>query len=132
MALSLARFNRDEVTVASAGMPPVLIHRAAQNKVDEIALGATPLGTLGVDYAQTKVSVSKGDTVLLMSDGFPELQNADGQQLGYTRATQEFAAAATAKNADGVIAGLRDAAMRWHGDLPPNDDITFVVVRCRA
>lgn len=132
MALSLARFDRQNVTIASAGMPPVLIHRIAENKVDEISLGATPLGTLGVDYKQTRVDVTTGDTILLMSDGFPELQNADGQQLGYQRAMQEFASAATAENADGVIAHLRDAAMRWHGDQPPNDDVTFVVVRCRA
>ncbi|HEX7421270.1 MAG TPA: SpoIIE family protein phosphatase, partial [Thermoanaerobaculia bacterium] len=132
MALSLARFNRQKLTVASAGMPPVLVHRVAEDRVDEISLGATPLGTLGVDYLQTDVNVSPGDTVLLMSDGFPELENKDGQQLGYQNATQAFASAAKAADADAVIADLQQAAKRWHGDQPPNDDVTFVVVRCRA
>jgi hypothetical protein len=45
---------------------------------------------------------------------------------------QEFATAAAAPDADAVIARLEDAAKRWHGDQPPNDDITFVVVRCIA
>ncbi len=130
MALSLARFNRQKLTVAS-GMTPVLVHRVAEDRVDEISLGATPLGTLGVDYLQTDVSVSPGDTVL-MSDGFPELENKDGQQLGYQNATQAFASAAKAADADAVIADLQQAAKRWHGDQPPNDDVTFVVVRCRA
>lgn len=67
-----------------------------------------------------------------MSDGFPELQSADGQQLGYQNATREFAAAAKAPDADGVIASLQQAAKQWHGGQPPNDDVTFVVVRCRA
>ncbi|MGZ7039481.1 MAG: SpoIIE family protein phosphatase, partial [Thermoanaerobaculia bacterium] len=98
----------------------------------EIELPATPLGTLGVEYEQRLVSLSAGDTILLMTDGFPELQNASGQQLGYVAAMKEFETAAAASNAQGVIKGLADAVRRWHGDLPPNDDITFVVVRCRA
>ncbi len=132
MALSLARFDDGRLTVASAGMPPVLIHRAATGKVDEVSVGATPLGTLGVDYEETDVAIGAGDTVLLMSDGLPELQRADGQQLGYAGAVDEFASAAAAASADEVIARLENAATRWHGDQPPNDDITFVVVRCRA
>ena len=132
MALSLARFDGRRMTVATAGMPPLLVHRAADGRVEEVAMNATPLGTLGVEYAEREVPVDRGDTILLMSDGFPELQNGEGQQLGYTAAMQEFASAAIAPTADGVIAGLAAAAKRWHGDQPPNDDITFVVVRCRA
>ncbi|HEX9162063.1 MAG TPA: SpoIIE family protein phosphatase [Thermoanaerobaculia bacterium] len=132
MALSLARFDRNRLTIATAGMPPMLVHRAGDGRIDEITLGATPLGTLGVDYEQTQVNIDAGDTVLLMSDGFPELLSADGRQLGYVLATQEFAAAAAAPAAGDVIAHLAAAAKRWHGDQPPNDDITFVVVRCRA
>ena len=129
MALSLARFEGGKLTVASAGMPPLLVYRKADRSIDEVALPATPLGTLGVDYKETTVDLASGDTVLLMSDGFPELQNSAGQQLGYPGATQEFAAAAAAPTAQGVIDALAAASKRWHGDQPPNDDITFVVVR---
>jgi hypothetical protein len=58
----------------------------------------------------------------------PELQNAAGQQLGYGAAADHFAAA----TADDVIASLAAAAKQWNGDRPPNDDVTFVVVRARA
>jgi serine phosphatase RsbU (regulator of sigma subunit) len=129
MALSLARFEGHSLTLASAGMPPVLIHRAASALVEEIAISATPLGTFGSDYPQESVALESGDTVLLLTDGFPELMNDAGQQLGYTGALEAFAAAAVAEKADGVIAGLAEAARRWHGDAPPNDDVTFVVVR---
>jgi serine phosphatase RsbU (regulator of sigma subunit) len=129
MALSLARFNGRTLTIASAGMPPVLIHRAASSLVDEIAISATPLGTYGSDYPQAEATLESGDTVLFLTDGFPELMNDAGQQLGYTGALEAFVAAAGAANAAGVIAALSDAARRWHGDAPPNDDVTFVVVR---
>ena len=133
MALSLARFEPSQVTVATAGMPPMLVHRAQSNHVEEISIPATPLGTIEVDYLERRVGVAPGDTILLMSDGFPELQSADGQQLGYPLAMQAFAdAAAAAADADAVIASLAAAVSRWHGDQPPNDDITFVVVRAVA
>ncbi|HEY0158941.1 MAG TPA: SpoIIE family protein phosphatase [Thermoanaerobaculia bacterium] len=129
MALSLARFDRRTLTLSSAGMPPVLVHRAAGAYVEEIALSATPLGTFGSDYPQAESALESGDTVLFLTDGFPELMNDSGQQLGYTGALEAFAAAATAQNADEVIAALAATARQWHGDTPPNDDVTFVVVR---
>lgn len=129
MALSLARFEGRRVTVTSAGMPPMLVHRAASGTVEEIALHATPLGTLGTDYEQRILDLAPSDTVLLMSDGFPELMNAEGQQLGYVAAADRFARAAAAPSASEVIRQLGDAVREWHGDSPPNDDVTFVVVR---
>jgi serine phosphatase RsbU (regulator of sigma subunit) len=129
MALSVGRFDGRELTVSSAGMPPVLVHRVATGAVEEIVLNATPLGTYGEDYPQADVKLERGDTVLLLTDGFPELMNDAGQQLGYAGALDAFGAAARAESAQGVIAALSDTARRWHGDTPPHDDVTFVVVR---
>jgi len=129
MALSLARFDALTMTFASAGMPPVLVHRASNGEVDEIALAATPLGTLGTDYQQKDVQLAKGDTVLFLSDGFPELIDDDGHQLGYTAALDLFAIAARESTAQRVIASLANEVDRWRGDSAPNDDVTFVVVR---
>ena len=129
MALQLARLSGREVTLASAGMPPAYIHRRGTDSVEEIAVGATPLGTLGDDYSDTRLELRLGDTMLFLSDGFPELMNASGQQLGYIAAAEAFAQAARASDANGVIASLEQAARNWHGEQPPNDDVTFVVVR---
>ncbi|HEX7191174.1 MAG TPA: SpoIIE family protein phosphatase, partial [Thermoanaerobaculia bacterium] len=131
MALSLARIEGDRVTIASAGMPPLLIHRASTSNVEEIAFSSTPLGTLGSEYAQREVPLNEGDTLLFMTDGFPELTNAFGQQLGYAAAAEAFANVAGG-GAQDVIDGLVARAREWHGDQPPNDDITFVVVRVTA
>jgi len=132
MALLLARFERNRLTVASAGMLPAYVHRARNGKIEEVARGATPLGTLGADYHDVGIDLNAGDTVLFMTDGFPELQNESGQQLGYAAAVDEFAAAAAGATADDVIASLAAAAKRWNGERPPNDDVTFVVVRAKT
>ena len=129
MALSLGRFEKRRLTLASAGMPPVLVHRASTGEVEEISHGATPLGTMGTDYAESTVDLSAGDTVLFLTDGFPELMNEAAQQLGYTATVDAFAEAAKGATADDVIASLAATARVWHGESAPNDDVTFVVVR---
>jgi serine phosphatase RsbU (regulator of sigma subunit) len=132
MALLLARFERARLTVASAGMLPAYVHRKADGRIEEVARGATPLGTLGADYHDVAIDLAAGDTVLFMTDGFPELQNGSGQQLGYSAAVDEFRIAAAGATADDVIASLAAAAKRWNGERPPNDDVTFVVVRAKV
>src|SRR5216684_1719388 len=131
MALLLARFENDRLTVASAGMLPGYVLRQG-GKIEEVARGATPLGTLGADYHDVSIDLAAGDTVLFMTDGFPELQNESGQQLGYAAAIDEFALAAKGATADDEIASLSAAAKRWNGERPPNDDVTFVVVRAKG
>ena len=129
MALALGRLERRTLTFSSAGMPPVLVHRAATNTVDELALSATPLGTLGTTYEEKSVPLHAGDTILFLSDGFPELMNDAGQQLGYAAAADAFGEAAKGSSARDVIDSLAAFSARWHGDAPPNDDVTFVIIR---
>jgi len=129
MALAVARLEVNKLTVASAGMPPVLVHRAATNVVEELSLEATPLGTLGTDYGERTIAIASGDTVLFMSDGLPESANGFGVQLGYTGAAEAFASVAGESSAQRVIDRLVESARAWHGDHPLNDDMTFVAVR---
>jgi len=132
MALSVGRMEPRSLTLSSAGMPPVLVHRAASATVEEVALNATPLGTLGSAYEDRTVALEAGDTVLFLTDGFPELMNDAGQQLGYSAALDAFAEAALESTAASVIEHLAAASARWHGEAAPNDDVTFVVVRTEA
>lgn len=132
MALLLARFERHRLTVASAGMLPGYVHRQGSGGIEEVARGATPLGTLGADYHDVAIDLAAGDTVLFMTDGFPELENESGQQLGYAAAVEAFVTAARGATADDVIASLAAEARRWNGERPPNDDVTFVVVRAKT
>lgn len=64
-----------------------------------------------------------------MTDGFPELLNSEGDPLGYVAVDEQFALHAAGVNSAEVISSLSAAAEAWSGGLPPNDDITFVVVR---
>ena len=79
---------------------------------------------------QWSSSLGPGDTVLLMTDGFPELLNPMGEPLGYERVRELFEAH-TDSSPDGITSALARAANKWSGDSAPNDDITFLVLRAR-
>jgi serine phosphatase RsbU (regulator of sigma subunit) len=130
MALTLARFRHGTVEIAAAGMPPVLIHRAASGTIEDVAIEAPPLGTLPFTYSQRSVPAAPGDTFLLMTDGFPELIDSSGDPLGYTAAEREFELASH-ESPRGILDRLSAKADEWTGGAPPADDITFVAVKLR-
>ncbi len=122
------------LTIASAGMPPPLIHRAARSTVEEISVPGLPLGTFASVYREHTIGLEAGDTVLMMSDGFPELPDAGGEPLGYARVRDLFAAAVAPRGQQTpreIVAELTAAVSERTGSGPPNDDVTFVVLRVR-
>jgi serine phosphatase RsbU (regulator of sigma subunit) len=131
MAFALARITGTRLEVSSAGMPPLLICRGG-GRVEELALSGLPLGGMAASrYEERTADLAPGDSILLMSDGFPELPNAAGEPIGYERVHQLFAAACGGSPQE-IIHGLARFAAEWHPEAEPADDITFVVLRLRG
>ncbi len=131
MALQVVRLEPDRLSLASAGMPPALVWRRSDGAVDEILLPGLPVGAaFAGDYREVEVPLAAGDLVLLMSDGFPELPNLDGEPLGYDR-VREAVAEAGGRSPQDVVRYLLEVADRWRGDDAPPDDMTFLAVRVR-
>jgi serine phosphatase RsbU (regulator of sigma subunit) len=132
MALTLLRIEERRISCSAAGMPPVLYYSHNERRMQEIELVGMPLGTLAdVSYQHWESELAPGDTVLLMTDGFAELLNRDEETMGYPRVRELFEASAT-KEPEQIIDDLSAAAEAWAGGLPPHDDITFVVLRCKT
>jgi len=133
MAVSLVRIGDGRVTISAAGMPPMLLWEHATKSVHEIALTGTPLGSMAdVAYQEWGTSVAAGDTILLMTDGFPELLNEAREPMGYERVRKLFAeTAAGSGSPQEIISQLSRHAERWNGGRPPEDDITFVVMKVK-
>jgi serine phosphatase RsbU (regulator of sigma subunit) len=130
MGLVVATLDGDRLRVAAAGMPPLLVHRRVNGLVEEIALAGMPLGTLEFDYTEREITLGAGDAVLMMSDGFPELPNPDGEPLGYGRVEELFASVAS-RGSQEIIDALSRFAEEWSGTPTPADDVTFVVLKVR-
>lgn len=129
MALAVARFEGSRLTVASAGMPPVLVQRAASGEVCELSPTGMPLGAMpAAVYAEESLTLEPGDTVLLSSDGFAELLDVNGDPLGYPAAEALFRTAPQGSAQD-VVDHLAQAVADRKGGAAPDDDVTFVVLR---
>ncbi len=129
MAMLLARIEGNKVTFSSAGMPPALIYRAQKQIVEEIRMQALPLGNpSGFEYFKKSAELDMGDTLLLMSDGFPELFNHQKEILDYDKAADIFKSVAD-KSPDEIIRSLLKAADEWKSGVKQEDDITFIVVK---
>ncbi len=132
MAMTLARLKHDTLQLAAAGMPFTLWYHAASAQVEEVELRGMPLGSaLDFPYQTLELQLHPGDALLFMSDGFPELFNPESEILGYDRARTLFEAVAT-RPAKDIIAHLLEVGQAWSHNQPPNDDITFVVIRRQA
>jgi serine phosphatase RsbU (regulator of sigma subunit) len=122
-----------EVTVASAGHPPLLCWDAQTGKFTEIGEGAPPLGTrLDAEYRQERHKVRRGDVLVLYTDGLVETRNGAGQDYGYPRLQKTVGRAATGSSS---VREIRDAILgdlsHFKGDSEQSDDITVVVARVK-
>ncbi len=130
MALALVRLRGHILELVGVGMPPALVYRAATRQVETIPLKGVPLGGPEFLYSKTCVALSAGDTVMLMSDGFPELFNEANETLGYERAVTVFEEVAY-KSPEEIIEHFKDTASTWMNDRAQNDDVTFLVMRVK-
>ncbi len=131
MALTVGRYRDRRFELAAAGMPPALVYRASSGAVDELQCDAPPLGTLAHDYQSVATDLAEGDLVLMMTDGFPELANADGEPLGYEAMGSLFRDIASSSPQQ-ILQAFADEADRWTQGQPPSDDITFLAIRVRT
>lgn len=133
MALMVARIKTDaegvKVLIANAGMPSALVYRAEHGLVEEILMKSMPLGTMAnFPYEERNITLSRGDALILMSDGFPERFNTEDEILGYDVA-QAACASVGGMTAHEIIRHCVNKAEEWAEGAPLNDDMTFVVVK---
>ncbi len=129
MSLMLLKLSGNKLTLSSAGIPPLLIYRKKTNVVEEFKIKGMPLGALNsFPYESKETELDTGDTVLLMTDGLPELFNEEKQSFGYDRVKEVFLQSAKKPVTD-IIKNLITAGEEWRVDHKQNDDITLVAFR---
>jgi len=116
--------------VANAGCITPIIRRV-NGTVEWVEVGGIPLGMgLGARYGYQEVSLSlsKGDLVILTSDGVVEAMTAAEEMFGFDRLEQAVASGSQT-SAEAMLAHLRAAVEAFAGGTEPYDDLTIVVVQ---
>jgi serine phosphatase RsbU (regulator of sigma subunit) len=129
MGLMLVHCRENELEFATAGMPPALIYRRDENRIQRITLKGLPLGSrVDFPYSQQNITLNSGDVVLLMSDGLTELFDKNRQMLGIKKVEQVL------KKSDDCCSGeiverIKQLIDKWTDGNEPDDDITIMVLK---
>ena len=131
MCLNIANIGKDSIQFSSAGMPPAYYYSAEKGELEEILVGALPLGSFpsAIHMMQDVPFKNKGDLLIMMSDGLPEAENVNDEMVGYERTEEEIRSLAT-RSVEEIKDGLVDLCDRWldgHAEL--KDDMTFVIIK---
>jgi serine phosphatase RsbU (regulator of sigma subunit) len=115
-----------KVEYSLAGNGPILHYHASSKKMSQLAMEQFPLGLFAhATFQSCLVKVEPGDILALLTDGLPEVEDANGEQFGLERIGE-----LVARNASGPLADLTEklfAAVRGYGSR--TDDETLVLVR---
>ena len=131
MCLMMLKIKGNELTVSSAAMPPALIYRKKNDALEEILIKGMPLGAMNnFPYDVKESHLEKGDTILLASDGLPELLNGNSEMYGYDRTKSEFHSVGV-KEPEEIIEHMKNSASQWVNGNAPDDDVTFVVIKMK-
>jgi serine phosphatase RsbU (regulator of sigma subunit) len=129
MGMTLLKLKENSFQVAAAGMPPVFIFRSAKNELEELRMKGMPLGSFdNFPYTQMAGKLEPGDSIIMMSDGFPEMFTVLKEQFGFERVRaklQEVGHLSAAR----IIEELNTTTASWIGNQQQDDDITFVVIK---
>lgn len=119
-----------ELTYASAGHHPPLIHRSGDHEVEELARGQTALGVLDdVQFQDHHTVLKAGDAMVLYTDGVTEALSPAGLFYGEERLLDVIKDSEENSRAQEKLDAILESVTAFVGDNPPADDLTLMVVR---
>jgi serine phosphatase RsbU (regulator of sigma subunit) len=129
MGMTVVRIRGGDMETAATGMPPILVYRASTHEVEQVTLKGMPLGAFSdFPFEHRSLQLSARDTVVLMSDGYPERFNQAGETLDLTAVIDLLRKAGT-KSPQEIIDLFLKNGEEWANGGPQNDDMTFVVIK---
>jgi serine phosphatase RsbU (regulator of sigma subunit) len=114
----------------SAGQGPLLVYRAASMTIESYPAHGVPLGVgLSSGYGPPQqILMEPGDILILITDGFFEWENPDGEQFGLERLDTTVRQAEHQPARD-IITSLYSAVLQFANGAEQQDDLTAVIVK---
>jgi serine phosphatase RsbU (regulator of sigma subunit) len=123
-------FDQGLLRVANAGGISPIIKRV-DGSIEWVQVGGLPLGVAGdleFDYQEQRVPLTKGDMIVLISDGVIEAQNAERQMFGFTQFEQAIATGPT-HSPSAMLEHIKNEVATFSAGAEPHDDLTMVIIR---
>jgi sigma-B regulation protein RsbU (phosphoserine phosphatase) len=115
------------IEFVNAGHSPPLLQRA--KGLVSISSTGLPLGLFSeAKYETRAVETSRGDRLLLYTDGVSEARNASGEELGEAR-IEAFLTRSEEQSSESMIKALLEDVKAFRNGVPQHDDITIMALR---
>lgn len=129
MAILKYMKSRQLIQFTNAGHPPPIIWRRGLKTFEELftddpLLGIEPMSI----YHEKQVVVSKGDVIVLYTDGVTEAANEKGERFGKERLFEALLPAME-KTPSEIVDVIVEAAASFAEPKPLRDDVTAMVLR---
>ena len=129
--MTVLKIQKFRMTASAAGMPPFFIYRKNSDSIEDVVLKGMPLGAFhDFQYQQKTLKVEPGDIVLLLTDGYVELFNANREMFDVDAARNVFLDSVK-KNSSDIIGDLLNSADKWLNGYQQTDDITFLLIKIK-
>lgn len=121
--------SRQLIQFTNAGHPPPIVWRRATNQFEELVTADPLLGIEAMSiYHDKHVVVSKGDIVVLYTDGVTEATNTKGERFG-KEGLYETLKKNLDKSPNEIVEAIVDAAASFAEPAVPRDDVTALVLK---
>ncbi len=130
-ALSLILYNQTtgSLSYASAGTQPMLLYRSRSNEYEEILPQGIPVGLdKKADYEESRLSLDKGDFLMLFTDGIPEARNSAGKEYGID-SLKKLALSAREGSAEEMVHEIIEDLDYFHRNSHQWDDQTIFALK---
>jgi serine phosphatase RsbU (regulator of sigma subunit) len=114
----------------SAGHGPLLFYSSVKDLFESYDAQGPPLGLLpNFSYQGPQIlKFAKGDILVLVTDGFIEWANAEGEDFGQNRIVEVIRSYRDLPSAT-IISALQSAVVKFAGPMQQLDDLTALVVK---
>lgn len=129
--LGILDTDRQALRYVNAGHnPPFVVH--GDGTVEALPATGLPIALYpGQPYAEASVVIRPGDLIFFYTDGLIEAENESGDMFGVER-LQALLEQERARDVDGILTHVEDAARRFRGPVEPGDDATMMALRVSA
>lgn len=121
--------SRQLIQYSAAGHPPPIVWRQGTGQFEEVGTGDGLLGLeLHAIFHERQMVVSKGDVILLYTDGITEATNREGERFGKRRlmdALSDAIVGSARQIADVIV----ETVQAFADPAPLKDDVTTLVIK---
>ena len=131
MLVVLANCATGELTMVNAGHENPILLRPGLPPETVPMEGGPPFCVVEFSYPEEHMVLHPGDTVVLITDGVTEAQDAEGRMFGLEGALATLGSR-EANGPDAIVANLVEAVRAFEHPTEPSDDLTVLALGYRG